>query len=99
MTHSPLATHPQPARRPAIRTLAALTLSVALWASAFAGIRVGLHGYFAHGKRRLDKVLSTHMHFIPTSALVRRASGSTRRIARATTCNDRQGSDTAQEKR
>ncbi len=42
MTHSPLATHPQPARRPAIRTLAALTLSVALWASAFAGIRVGL---------------------------------------------------------
>ena len=39
------------------------------------------------------------MHFIPTSALVRRASGSTRRIARATTCNDRQGSDTAQEKR
>jgi hypothetical protein len=45
MTHSPLATHPQPARRPAPRTLGVLTLSVLLWASAFAGIRVGLHGY------------------------------------------------------
>lgn len=45
MTHSPLVTHPQPVRRPAMRTLAALTLSVALWASAFAGIRVGLRGY------------------------------------------------------
>jgi hypothetical protein len=45
MTHSPLATPPMPTRRPALRTLTALTLSVLLWASAFAGTRVGLHGY------------------------------------------------------
>jgi len=45
MTHSPLARQLMPARRPDIRTLAALTLSVVLWASAFAGIRAALHGY------------------------------------------------------
>jgi len=31
-----------PTRRSALRTLVALTLSVMLWASAFAGIRVGI---------------------------------------------------------
>jgi hypothetical protein len=45
MTHSSLAPPPLPTRRPALRTLVALMLSVMLWASAFAGIRVALHGY------------------------------------------------------